>query len=104
MSCSYLSATTLRFTFSVGVSSPPSCERSAGRISNFFTCSTRANFSLMSSRCFWMISRISGFLASAAGSAGQPFSSASFATSSMSSVTSAVRNGLRSPITTHCET
>ena len=32
-------ATTARFTFSVGVSSPPSCDRSRGRIANFFTCS-----------------------------------------------------------------
>ena len=103
MSCSYFSATTFRFTFSVGVSSPPSWERSAGRISNFFTCSTRANFWLISSTWRWIVSRIPGFFASAAGSASHPFSWASFAASSMSRVTSAVRNGLRSPITTHWE-
>ena len=43
-----LLATTARLTFSVGVSSPPSWERSWGRIAIFLTCSTRANFSLIS--------------------------------------------------------
>ena len=40
----YFSLTTLRLTFSVGVSSPVSCERSWSRIANFLTCSTCAYF------------------------------------------------------------
>ncbi len=40
----YFSLTTLRLTFSVGVSSPVSCDRSWGRIAIFLTLSTWAYF------------------------------------------------------------
>ena len=42
----YFSLTTLRLTFSVGVSSPVGCERSWSRIANFLTCSTWAYLAL----------------------------------------------------------
>ena len=74
---SYLSATTLRLTFIVGVSSPPSWERSPGRISNFLTCSTRANFSFTWSMCAWIEARTSAFVGERGGVVGaSPSSSA----------------------------
>ena len=52
----YLSLTTLRLTFSDGVSSPVSWERSWSRIVNFLTCSTWAYFALALSSSAWMSS------------------------------------------------
>jgi hypothetical protein len=43
ISRAYFSFTTLRFTFRVGVSSPPSMDSGFFSTTNFFTCSTRAS-------------------------------------------------------------
>ena len=53
--------TTLRLTFSVGVSSPVSWERSWSRIANFLTCSTCAYFALAASRSPWISARTCAF-------------------------------------------
>src|SRR5262249_45623678 len=47
MSAAYFSATTLRRSLSVGVSSPVSCERSVGNSRNFFTFSYGASSSFL---------------------------------------------------------
>ena len=52
----YFSFTTLRLTFSVGVSSPVACVRSWSRITNFLTCSTWAYFSFALSISAWISS------------------------------------------------
>ena len=68
---SCLAVTTARLTFSVGVSSPLSCERSAGRIAIFLTCSTRAKFLLISSTWASIEALTSGLAASCVGVLGE---------------------------------
>ena len=71
-SAAYFSFTTLRLTFSVGVSSPISCERSWSRIVNFLICSTWAYFALARSRSAWISSRTFGSFDSEAKVCRQP--------------------------------
>src|SRR6266513_926385 len=52
ISAAYLSRTTLRLTFMVGVSSPVGWEKSSGRIVNVLICSTRPTRALAASTAF----------------------------------------------------
>ena len=87
---SYLSATTLRLTFSVGVSSPPSWERSCGQDLELLDLLDAGELLVDLVEWAWIESLDLGF-SQLGGSSARPFSSANFGASSGSSVTSATR-------------
>src|SRR5947208_1457202 len=94
----YLVDTTFRFTFSVGVSSPPSWLKSTGSTMNFLILAYDCSCEFFSSTVRPMRSRTLGCLTTTAGSVvRRPLSRANFASSSGLTVMRATGYGLRSP-------
>src|SRR5207244_1587008 len=96
----YFVDTTFRFTFSVGVSSPPSWLKSRGSTVNFLILAYDCSCEFFSSTVRPMRSRTLGCLTTTAGSVVRmPWSRANFDSSSGLTVISATGYGLRSPYT-----